>query len=249
MSERRTTPLNQEPIEPHSCSVELRLEILQQLPFFSSLSERQVAEVNGYFREHGFLAGEVVYLMGEPATRFYVVAAGQMKLMRHTLGGQDVLLEILTPGDFFGSLAALGDDVYADTAEAQTAVCVLGISAADFRALLERYPAVSLAALDVVSARLRAAHEMVRRLSAQPVEQRLAYTLLQLADKLGEEQEEGTLIQMPLSRADLAGMVGTTVETASRLMSQFQKDGLVNSGRRWVAVANRERLAAVAAVN
>lgn len=249
MSDRRTTPLNEESIEPQSCSVDLRLEILQQLPFFSSLSEKQIVEVNGYFREQGFQAGEVVYLMGEPATRFYVVAAGQVKLMRHSLGGQDVLLEILTSGDFFGSLAALGNEVYADTAEAQTAVCVLGISAADFRTLLERYPPVSLAVLDVVSARLRAAREMVRRLSAQSVEQRLAYTLLQLADKLGEEQEEGTLIQMPLSRADLAGMVGTTVETASRLMSQFQKDGLINSGRRWVAVADRERLAAVAAVN
>ena len=249
MSDRRTTPLSQDSIEPHRCSVDLRLEILRQLPFFASLTERQVVEANGHFREQGFTAGEVIYLMGEAADRFYVVADGQVKLMRHTLGGQDVLLEVLVPGDFFGSLAALGDEAYADTAEAQTPVCVLGISAADFRALLERYPAVSLAVLDEVSARLRAAREMVRRLSAQPVEKRLAYTLLQLADKLGEPREVGTLIQMPLSRADLAGLVGTTVETASRIMSQFQKEGLVNSGRRWVAVADRERLAGVAEVN
>ena len=249
MSERRTTPLNEEQLEPQTCTIDLRLEILQQLPFFSSLTEQQVEEANNYFREQGFMPGELIYLMGEPAGRFYVVAAGQVKLMRHTLGGQDVLLEILTPGDFFGSLAALGDELYADTAEAQTAVCVLGISAADFRALLERYPAVSLAVLDEVSARLRSAREMVRRLSAQPVEQRLAYTLLQLAVKLGEEREMGTLIQMPLSRADLAGMVGTTVETASRIMSQFQKDGLIASGRRWVAVADRDRLAQIAEAN
>lgn len=249
MRDRRSTPLDQDPIEPATCSIDLRLEILQQLPFFSSLTAEQVAEANGYFREQGFTEGELIYLMGEPADRFYVVAAGQVKLMRHSLGGQDVLLEILTPGDFFGSLAALGDEEYADSAEAQTPVCVLGISAGDFRALLERYPAVSLAVLDEVSGRLRAAREMVRRLSAQPVEQRLAYILLQLAEKLGEEKDVGTLIQMPLSRADLAGMAGTTVETASRIMSHFQKEGLINSGRRWVAVAERERLAEVAEVN
>jgi CRP-like cAMP-binding protein len=54
----------------------------------------------------------------------------------------------------------------------------------------------------------------------------------------------GLLIQLPLSRSDLAEMVGTTTESASRVMSQFQKEGLVRSGRRWVAITDQEGLLA-----
>jgi len=66
------------------------------------------------------------YFWGAPAARLYVVAAGKIKLSRHTLSGQDVVLDLLGPGDFFGSLEILGDEGYPDTAQAQTQVCVLG---------------------------------------------------------------------------------------------------------------------------
>jgi CRP-like cAMP-binding protein len=246
MADRRKSPLTPEAFEPEQCSVELRLDILARVPFFASLSGEEMAGVNRLFREQGNTPGETIYLAGDPATRLYVVASGKVKLIRHTLSGQDVLLDVLTPGEFFGSLAALGDDVYPDTAQAQTAACVLGIGADEFRAILRAYPAVAVAVLDMVAGRLTAAHEMVRQLSAHSVERRIAYTLLKLAEKLGEERDVGLLIQMPLSREDLAGMTGTTLETASRVMSLFQKGGLVRSGRGWVAIADGAGLRAVA---
>jgi CRP-like cAMP-binding protein len=246
MTHRRHTPLETEDIEPHMCTVELRLEILGQVPFFVGLAPDQVADVNTLFREHGYTAGETIYFAGDPATRLYVVAAGKVKLMRHTLSGQDVVLDILTPGEFFGSVSALGDEEHPDTAQAQTMCCVLGIAADDFQTVLERYPGIAVRALDMVTSRLKAAHETVRQLSAHPVEQRIAATLLSLAEKLGEEQDEGLLIQVPLSRQDVAEMTGTTPETASRVMSQFRKAGLIRSGRQWVAIADREGLARIA---
>lgn len=70
--------------------------------------------------------------------------------------------------------------------------------------------------------------------------------LLKLGEKLGEPHDEGLLIQVPLARQDLADMAGTTVESASRVMSQFQKQGLIRSGRQWVAITDLEGLAAAA---
>lgn len=246
MTDRRQTPLETEGIEPGMCTIDMRLDILSQVPFFAGLSPDDMTEVNRLFREQGHAAGETVYFAGDPATRLYVVAAGKVKLIRHTLSGQDVVLDILTPGEFFGSVSALGDDEHADTAQAQTTCCVLGITAEDFQAILERYPSVALRVLDAVAARLKAAHESVRQLSAHPVEQRIAATLLKLAEKLGEEQQAGWLIQVPLSRQDLAEMTGTTPETASRVMSQLRKAGIVRSGRQWVAIVEREELARIA---
>ena len=70
--------------------------------------------------------------------------------------------------------------------------------------------------------------------------------LLKLAEKLGEVSNEVVLIQMPLSRVDLAQMTGTTTETASRIVSQFQKEGLVRTGRQWIAITDMTRLEKIA---
>ena len=243
---RRHSPVEIEIVPATACSIDLRLEILGALPFFSSLSPEAIVAANERFREHGFVAGEPITYSGEPAAFLYVVASGQVKLLHHTLGGKDVLLDVLTPGEFFGNLSAQENAIYTETAVAQTGVCVLAVATQAFRAILEQHPVAALAVLDLTNSRLQAAQERVRQLSAYPIEQRIAATLLRLAAKLGEERETGLLIQTPLSREDLAQMTGTTPESASRVMSQMQKDGLIISGRQWVAIADRPGLAALA---
>ena len=246
MAERRTTPLDAEEIQPHQCSDRTRLAVLGKVPFFASLTPAELAQVNTHFHETGYGPGEAVYFAGDPTARLYVVARGKVKLSRPTLGGQDVILDILAPGDFFGSLDLLGDAHYPDTAQAQTQVCVLGVDAPSFQTILLRYPAVALAVLQATTRRLQAAHETIRQLSAYPVERRIAAVLVKLAEKLGAPSPEGLLIQVPLARQELADMTGTTVETASRVISQFQKAGLIRTGRRWLAVADPAGLAAAA---
>lgn len=242
MSTRRKTPVQVETVEPAACSVDLRLSILRKVPFFSSLSDIEIRTLNDQFREYGFQPGEPIYFSGETAADLYVVAAGQVKLMRHSLRGQDVLLDILKPGDYFGSLSTLADDIYPDTAQAHTAVCVLRISSETFRNLLQQHPSVALTVLDITARRLQETQEIVHRLSVDSVERRIAAVLLKLAQKLGEISDEGILIQMPLSRDDLAQMTGTTTETASRIISQFQKEGLVHTGRQWIAITGKPGL-------
>lgn len=247
MSTRRTTPLDGEEVQPHQCSDRIRLAVLRKVPFFASITPAELAQVNGLFREEGYDPGEPVYFSGDLTRKLFVVARGKVKLSRHTLGGQDVILDILAPGDFFGSLSILGDTYYPDTAQAQTQICALGIDAQAFQSILLQYPTVALAVLQATTQRLQAAHETIRQLSAYPVEQRIAAVLLKLAEKLGEHGPEGLLIQVPLTRQELADMTGTTLETASRVMSQFQKEGLIRSGRRWVAIADAAQLANAAA--
>lgn len=243
---RRRTPLRAETIEPHMCSVELRLHVLRQVPFFASLTDEEVAEVNRLAREQGYEVNETIYFSGDPAGYLYVVAAGKVKLLRHAWSGQDVLIDILMPGEFFGTLATPGEKTYAETAQAQTTCCVLALQADDFKAILRRYPSVALAVLDIVAERLAAARTTIHQLSAHPVEQRVAAVLLKLAEKLGEEHNGSLLIQMPLSRQDLADMTGTTTETVSRIMSQFRQAGLIDSGRQWIAVTDRAVLTRMA---
>ncbi|MEW6638752.1 MAG: Crp/Fnr family transcriptional regulator [Actinomycetota bacterium] len=244
---RRATPLKRETISPEHCSPALRLSLLGRVPLFAGLDDSQLAGVDRMFRERGYTAGEKIYLAGKPASVFYVVAVGKVKLVRHAAHGREVLLEILGPGDTLGTAPLFGDDVYPDTAEARTECCLLAITAADLRTVVERYPPVANALISVLGEQLRSARETIRRVSAGSVESRIAASLLKLADRLGSDRRGETLIQVPLTRQDFADMTGAQVETVSRIMSRWRKDGLISSGRGWVAVVDHKRLAAIAA--
>ena len=247
MSMLRMVPLADEHVESRSCTLDVRLRALRCLPFFAELTAADVARVGDAFSERRFHAGQAIYTSGTPARHLYVVVVGKVKLVRPTPSGQNVLLDILGPGDFFGSLSTLGDRTFADSAEAQTTCCVLGVTAGAFQAILRRHPPAALAALDIVGERLRAAHDLIEQLSSHDVEQRIATTLLRLADRVGQQQGAMVLIQMPLSRQDLADMVGTTRETASRVISRLDREGVIRSGRGWMGLTDRNRLGAIAA--
>lgn len=240
--ERRQSPVDLQSITPQECTFDVLLSVLHGTPFFAPLSHEEVQAIAASFRQVDFAAGEPIHHYGTDARRLEVVAAGTVKLTRPTITGRDVLLEILGPGSFFGSVDLLGQATHAETATANTDCCILIASTDEFRRILQAHPAAAIASLEYVAGRLQAAHDTIEQLSAYPVERRLASTILKLADTLGREADEGLLVDMPLSRQDLADMTGTTVETVSRLMSTFRKDGLIQSGRRWVAVVDRDGL-------
>ncbi|GAB2756699.1 Crp/Fnr family transcriptional regulator [Nocardioides pakistanensis] len=245
-SERRTTPLAHSCAAPHACPLPLRLDVLAHAPYFAGLSRDQIAAIERRMRVHGYDAGEIIYRTGTPADALFILATGRVKVLRPSLDGAEVLVDVIRPGALFGSVAALGHSTYPDTAQALTVSCALRISAPDFRAVLEEHPGVALVVLDDLAARLEQAQQTVRRLSGGTVEQRVASTLLALADQVGEPHGDSVLLQLPLTRGDLAAMTGTTTESVSRTLSKLRRQGVVETGRRWTAVTDREALAAIA---
>lgn len=232
-------------IDPAACTLEYRLKIIGRLPFFQHLPPASIKELNSLFHDRGYGAGQTVYGEGDEAQYLYLIAMGRVRLSRSTAAGREVVLDVLHGGEYFGSLKALGAAAHAETASCQTEACILQISSTDFEAVLKRYPDVTMKVLSAVGKRLEESRELVRQLSSFTAEQRIASTLLRLAGRLGEQQAKDVLIQLPFSRQDLAEMTGTTVETASRIMSRFTEDGLVRSGRKWVALADRKGLEAL----
>lgn len=243
---RHRSPVEPVTFGPLSCSPAEQLRLLGNAPFFARLSPAEVEEVHASFRQAHYTAGQAIHFAGEEATRLSIVAAGRVKLARPALDGQEVLLEILGPGDYFGSLADLGDHAYREDATSHTECCVLYTTAGEFHRLLERYPVVALSTLDIVAGRLRDAQESIEQISTYPVERRVAAALIRLAGQAGRANDESVLIEMPLSRQDLAGMTGAQVETVSRVISDFRRRGLVESGRNWIAVRDMDGLGDIA---
>jgi CRP-like cAMP-binding protein len=247
--DRRRSPVEPVEIEPAlHCSVDDQRRLLGASPFFSALSPEQVSDVQVRFHQRHYQTGEVVQLAGDPARCLSIVARGVVKMARPTLDGQDVLLDFLGPGEHFGSLADLGDATYREDVTAHTGSCILYTTAEAFQEILRQYPAVALSTLQIVAERLRDAHSVIEHLSAYAVEQRVAATLLHLAAKAGTPRDGGVLIEMPLSRQDIADMTGAKVETVSRVMSDFRRRGIIDSGRRWISVLDIDELSTVAGV-
>ena len=86
----------------------------------------------------------------------------------------------------------------------------------------------------------------MEEISTEQVEQRVAHAVLRLVKQAGRKTEEGILIDLPISRQDIAEMTGTTLHTVSRLLSAWEARGLIKSGRQKVTVVEAHRLFLIA---
>lgn len=244
LGQRRRIPLRVEQADPHHCTPEVRLEVLRRVPFFTDLSPEELESLNQRLRTEGHGTDEPVYHAGFEAHSVFVVATGVVKTTRLSIDGRESVTDVLGPGDFFGTLPGLGSARYTDSAWTLSPCCLLVVGIAEYEWILKAFPAVAPSALKAVSERLARTQAALHRAGAN-LEQRLASTLLDLADKLGEEWREGILVHAPLSNDDLAGLTGARPETVSRVLSKWRQGGLIESGRRWVAVRDPKGLAEI----
>jgi CRP-like cAMP-binding protein len=189
-----------------------------------------------------------VFQEGRPATSYFVVLSGSIKLVQLTEDGEAVVFRLLGRGDAFGTVSILGDDIYPVTVTAVTPVDALEWPAAVMRQLVDEYPALALNVLRGVSNRLQSLRTQYRQLATERVERRLARALVTLAQRAGTGTHEGTLIDVPLTREDLAQLTGTTIFTASRVVSRWESTGILTTRRHRLLIRKLHILKAVAGV-
>src|SRR6188474_2026679 len=186
---------------------------LRQRPVFAGLPAREIEELATVAVEESHRARAYIFLESDPSRWFYLVKSGHVKIVRHSKTGKDVVLELLGPGEVFGGVAVIEKRPYPAAAQATEPTVVLKIPAGPIVALSERHPSIIREMARLISRRLRTAHDSVESLAVDPVEARLAATLLRLADREGTPGETGVTLPFPLTRQSLADMTGTTVET------------------------------------
>ena len=240
--DRRAIPLEEITL-PHECPRSVRLYVLARAPYFVGLTEAELDRIDARMRTMSFATDDLVYRAGDPADALYVVAEGRVKVSQATTDGTETVTDILVPGEVFGAMGSLGEPYHVQSASALVGTCVLRIGQDDFRQVLAEDARIGLRVLDDVAARLTRAHLDIGGQSTETVGQRIATALLRLADKLGKDRgDEGIMLEVPLSRADLAGLARSTPESVSRVMSRWKKEGVIDSGRRWTALLDVERL-------
>ena len=218
-------------------------EFLKKIDIFKDLKDNELEELSKYFYEENYKKGDYIFFEGDEDPGIYIVVDGIVKLTKETADGKTVILRLATPGEIFGWLV-LGDSKPESTYTAQALIDtkVLHISNADFVRLLTKYPAVAVKITCDASKKLLEAYERLKSLAAEKVEGRIASLLLDLAKKIGREENGKIVINAPITRQDIAEMAGTTVETAIRIISRWKKEGIVDTERGKIEILDPDYL-------
>lgn len=217
-------------------------ETLRGFDLFSAMDDAAIDAVLAAGRVRNVSEGESVFRQGDPAAEFFFLIGGRLKVSQVTPDGRQVVVRHVNPGDLYGIAMALKRDDYPGTAMAVAESVTLAWDTRHWPDFVGRNPSLAMGALQTVGQRLQDAHTRIRELSTEEVERRVAHALLRLANQAGRKVEEGILIDFPITRQDVAEMTGTTLHTVSRILSAWEEQGLVGSGRKKILIKAPHKL-------
>jgi CRP-like cAMP-binding protein len=201
---------------------------LKKIELFKNLSEEELKELEPYLLSTKYKKKEDIFSEGDPPEWFYIVSKGKVKITKLSHEGKEIILEIVSPTDIFGGVAVIRGFPYPANAVAMEDSEVLKISRKNLMRLVDRFPNLMYCIALQLGDRMKSSYDSLKNIALERVEARIAALLLKLSNKIGVETDEGTMIDMRLTKQDVADMVGTTVETSIRTFSKFKKQGLVS---------------------
>jgi CRP-like cAMP-binding protein len=200
----------------------------------TSLGERAV--------ERSYKKGQLIVYQGDRGDSVFVVRAGLVKVMVSSEEGEEMVLVTLRPYDTFGELSLVDGGPRSASAEAVEATRVLVITRAVLLELLEQHPSL-------MDALLRSLGSLVRRLTEQAadlvfldIHGRMAKLLLTLAEERGEQAGEEILLDLNLTQADLAAMVGGSRQSVNQTLRSFESRGYLQIEGRMIRLKRPDQL-------
>lgn len=188
---------------------------------------------------------EYFFLQGDRAEHAYVLTEGQAKLVQSNPQGQVVNLRTLHPWQLFGALGAVrSQGTYPASAQALVDSSALAIPSDFLREMLVNRPQLSMDLMQLMTGYIQEMQSRYMELATERVEQRICRAVLRLAAQSAEKVDDG--IELMLSREDLAEISGTTLYTVSRVLADWQRRGLVETGRERVKVLRPHELVRIA---
>jgi CRP-like cAMP-binding protein len=230
----------------HPMTNEKYLPLLAQNPVFVDLSDQVHAELLAAAVRRTYASDELIVRQGDPAYAFHLLVEGKAKLLQVTANGHQVLVRYIVPGQQTGVISVLSGFTYPLSIQPIGTCTTLMWPGELLAQFIERYPRIGFNALRIMVIRNQQRQQRYQELLTERVEQRLAQSLLRLAEQVGRPEGDRILLDLPLSREDLAEYTGTTLFTVSRILRQWEEQGFVQSGRERVCLCNLPALQSIA---
>ncbi len=213
-------------------------EILETTALFEGLDMNERTAVAKLIFKKTYARGESIFFEDDDADGFYLISAGQVKVFKMNPMGKEHILHIFGPGEPVGEVPVFSNQPFPASAEAIVESTLYFFPRKEFVALIETNPSIALNMLAVLSKRLRQFAAQIENLSLKEVPARLAGYLLYTA----AEQEQGDVVKLPVSKGQLASLLGTIPETLSRIFSKLSDEGLIQVEGRQITILDREGL-------
>lgn len=212
--------------------------ILLNVPAFGGLPEDDMTRVAEIVQDRRYAKGELIFSDGDTADGFYVVADGRVKIYKLSSEGKEQILHIFGPGELFGEVPVFSGKVFPANAQAIAKSRLLFIPRTAFIDLITAHPSLALNMLAVLSRRLRQFTVQIENLSLKEVPGRLAAYLIYLT----EEQSDAESVTLPISKGQLASLLGTIPETLSRIFARMSQDELIRVEGPTIHLLDRRRI-------
>ncbi|RKO67518.1 Crp/Fnr family transcriptional regulator [Desulfofundulus salinus] len=217
------------------------VEQLRHIPLFAGLSDEQLAEIARLILDRKYRKGHIIFMEGEPGEAVYLLKSGRVKIYKQDEEGREHILHYINPGEVFAEVVLFDGGEYPACAEVVEDAHVGLIRNRDMDVLILKNPSIALALLKIMARRLRVSQRQIMELALKDTTRRLASVLLELALEHGEPEDNGIRITMPLTNQELANLVGTSRETANRILGELRRDKAVAVTRQGIVVF-KERL-------
>lgn len=217
--------------------------VLQRCPLLQELSEEALAELRMRTIRYG--PDDLIFQEGGPSAGFYVVIRGLVQYGKHSgRRGRRRILKIVGPGDCFGEEMLFQPEVCAcpGYARALTETEVAFIERRAFLDFLQRYPLITQRLCEHVTRQLRVFECKLVELAYEPVEQNLIRLLVVLMERFGVREREGIALEMPLTRSELAELLGVHLDTVIHELSRLRERGLIALSDHKIVITDPERL-------
>jgi CRP/FNR family cyclic AMP-dependent transcriptional regulator len=230
---------------PTEVNLDRVLTAVRSLPVFRGVSPDDQRRVAALSTLREYRRGDCLWREGDPAEALTIIVRGRVKIVRRS-GDAEVIIELFGEGEPVGALAVYNYMPYPASAICLEPVTLLLLPRRDYFELLDRHPEFARALIREMTKLVLALTRKVEEMRGQRVEVRAAQLFLSLADRMGTETRGGVEIRIQLSRQEIADLIGTTVESAIRVMSRWGREKLVITGQGRFLVPSLERLRAVA---
>lgn len=220
--------------------------VIRHLDFFKGLDAAALDEIAARAKPARIPRGEALFRQDEPSRAIFMVLSGRLKATQITPEGRQVVVRLAGPGDLVGHVAVFTETPYPATPVAAVESVALMWRPSVFIELMARYPLLSLAVVRNMGKFIEEAHTRLRESSTERVERRIAHLVLRLTRQAGHSIDGGVEISFPITRQDIALMMGATLHTVSRVLSAWEQDGIVDGGRQHLVLRDPQALARIA---
>lgn len=203
-------------------AVEMQKMCISIVPIFNHLDPDEMSEIVKTTNSVTHPRGDTIYHAGDESDGLYIVHKGRVKIYRLSETGKEQLVRILEPGDFTGELSLFSESFHDAYAVAMEPVELCVMSRDHFQTFLLKYPSISLKVLSEFSKRLSKTEKQAASIAMESTETRVA---MYLANQV--EAHKSHSITLPMSRKDIASHLGTTPETVSRKLTEFEDAGWI----------------------